>query len=380
MLSEIANWTLPSCKHAGSTESESMRILYTHRGYFPALAGAEAMTYLVAETMHRRGHTVTILCQSTDGTIQRRRRDDVDVVGVPSWEPPLLRAVVDGQPDIVHAVDAVWPNVPQASLALARDLGVPFVFTPASAISTWHDVPAILAICRSADVVCALTETERALFQQQGVAAERLLVIGQGLHLVGTPDPLAFCARHAITGPMVLYLGRKVYFKGYQLLLAASRLVWTHYPDTQFVFIGPRCDPDSAAIFRSYADRRILELGQVDEVEKHSALTACAICCLPSQAEVFPLVYVEAWACRKPVIAGPFPGVEEIVRHEQDGLIVPADPTALAHAITQLLDDPAARTAMGEAGYQRVRRQFTWEVVTDHIVGAYLQLFNSMSA
>jgi glycosyltransferase involved in cell wall biosynthesis len=354
-----------------------MRLLYLHRGYFPLLAGAETMARRVASIMQQRGHSVKIVCQSSGDGFERQELDGVEVIGTPTVDATLLCDHLNWRPDIVHAVDAVWPEYPQVALDLARGWGVPFAITPASTPSTWRDFDATLAVCREADIVFVLTQAESAQFKQHRVSADRLWVIGQGPQLVGEPDPDKFRQTYQISGPMVLFLGRKVHSKGYKLVLAAAAQVWSQYPDTHFVFIGPRWDADCLEVFASYADSRIVEIGIVDEIEKYSALVACDLVCLPSTADVFPLVYVEAWACSKPVIASFFPGIEEIVQHGRDGLIVEADPAAIAAAILQLLGDDQERYGMGAAGLARVREQFNWQVVADRVEAAYARLASS---
>lgn len=356
-----------------------MHILYLHHGYFPLLAGAEAMTYQVAERMQQRGHRVQIVCQSPDDRVTRLERGELSVIGVPTLDEPLLRGCLGETPDLVHVVDAVWPEYPVAGAALARAWNVPLAITPASTISTWQDVPTTLAACRAAEIVCVLTEAEREVFAAHEVERERLVVIGQGAQLVGRPDPVTFREAHSISGPMVLFLGRKARFKGYRLLLAATAEVWRTHPAARFVFVGPRWDDDCAAVFAEYADPRIIEIGLVSEQEKHSALAAADLVCLPSSADVFPLVFVEAWTCGKPVIATPFAGVDEIIRHEQDGLIIAPQPDALADAITRLLSDHDTAATMGASGAARVEQQFNWEIVTDRIEAAYRRFTPSHS-
>jgi glycosyltransferase involved in cell wall biosynthesis len=351
-----------------------MHVLYMHQGYFPMLAGAEWMALELADAMRERGHTVQLVCQSASGDVECRSVGSVPVLGVPAPEPRMLSDCLPWRPDIVHLVDAVQPAYPQAALALARAWSVPLAVTPASIISTWSDPPAVLRVCRAADAVFVLTQAEHEMFQHHGVARERMVVIGQGPHLRGTPDPSGFRRTHGITGPVILFLGRKVAFKGYKLLLDATARVWQQHPAAHFVFIGPRWDNDCEAIFAAYADRRIIEIGMVDEHEKHSALAACDLVCLPSIADVFPLVYVEAWACGKPVIAGPFPGAAEIVRHEQDGLIVDADPSAIAAGIMSLLSDDQKLHALGACGRARSREQFNWSVIAERTEEVYRQL------
>lgn len=81
---------------------------------------------------------------------------------------------------------------------------------------------------------------------------------------------------------------------------------------------------------------------------------------LPSRAEPFGLVILEAMALGKPVIATAAGGPLEIVEDGVTGLLTrPGDPDALAAAIADLLTDPARRRAMGSAGHARFNARFT---------------------
>jgi glycosyltransferase involved in cell wall biosynthesis len=69
---------------------------------------------------------------------------------------------------------------------------------------------------------------------------------------------------------------------------------------------------------------------------------------------------LEAWAMGKPVIATDRATLREYIRHEVDGLFVPAeDPAAMRAAIERLLDDPELRGRLGAAGRARVEQEFT---------------------
>ncbi len=355
-----------------------MHVLYLHRGYFPALAGAEMMVRRLASAMQKRGHQVLLVSQGAGDQVVEMRIEDLTVMHVPPEKLGDLATLLPPA-ELVHVFDAVWPEYPEIGRQIAEQWGVPLAMTPASTINVWHEPERTLAVCRSADVVFVLTEAERDVFHQHGVTADRLIAVGQGPQLSGSPDPLGFRQQYGVTGPLVLFLGRKVAFKGYKVLLSASKAVWQQHPDTHFVFIGPRWDADCLETFQAFRDPRIVEIDQVDEQSKYSALAACDLLCLPTTTDVFPLVFVEAWSCGKPVITGPFPGAQEVVHAGRDGLICAAEPSALAAAIVQLLDDPALRQTMGAMGRSRVEQQFNWEVIAGWTEQSYMKLLHGAS-
>jgi glycosyltransferase involved in cell wall biosynthesis len=87
---------------------------------------------------------------------------------------------------------------------------------------------------------------------------------------------------------------------------------------------------------------------------------SCDLYVTTSSKEGLPMAPLEAMAWGLAVIATDVPGHKDVVVHGTTGLLVPPDdPPALAAAIESLLDDPARRQRMGEAGRARVLRNFT---------------------
>jgi glycosyltransferase involved in cell wall biosynthesis len=87
---------------------------------------------------------------------------------------------------------------------------------------------------------------------------------------------------------------------------------------------------------------------------------------MPSIWEGFGLVLLEAMAAARPIVASRVATIPEVVLDGETGILVPSgDPAALALALTDLALDPAMAHRYGEAGRQRLRRDFS----VDKMVG-----------
>ncbi|HEV8292734.1 MAG TPA: glycosyltransferase, partial [Tepidisphaeraceae bacterium] len=118
-------------------------------------------------------------------------------------------------------------------------------------------------------------------------------------------------------------------------------------------------------------ERTAIRLGLTRRVTLHGAvplpqdaLSKIRLLILPSAAEGFGLVLIEAMAARVAVVATDVAGIRDVVKNEVTGLLVPSEqPQSLADAINRLIADPLLRNRLIEAGAADVRERFTWNVV-----------------
>jgi glycosyltransferase involved in cell wall biosynthesis len=323
------------------------------------------MVYAAAERLAERGHTVGIATVETRSTPSK----GVEILPIASDDPEQSQPLARWRPDVVHLYDLVEPEFAELGARRASQLGVPLVVTPATDASLWANRDRSMAVCRGAARVLVLSDAEAATLRAGGVAADRLEHMPTATELRGRGDPQAFRSRFGLEGPMVLFCGRMVRFKGYHQLLAATTLVWRSQPDAKFVFIGPRLDNDVSEVFDAHRDSRVTDLGVLSENDKHSALAACDLVCAPSTADVFPLVIAESWMCGKPVVVGPFPGSADIVRDGVDGVVTDGSAVSLAEAIGRLLADPALGAKMGASG--KARGCWSWDAVARRLEEVY---------
>jgi glycosyltransferase involved in cell wall biosynthesis len=274
--------------------------------------------------------------------------------------------------DLIHNVRVGREPLSLASYNVAQKKGKPFVFTPLHH-PRWVGwfYRQYLDLYRKADAVIATTESEKQTMIELGVKAERVFVHHVGAIPLLPGDGEAFRQKHQLEAvPVVLFLGQKYPYKGFEAILKATSAVWQQYPKTHFVFIGPRTE-ESQKIFAGVTDKRILELDRVDEQTKSDALAACDIFCVPSDQESFGGVYLEAWTFKKPVIGGNIPAISEVISEGEDGLLVDQEPPKIANALIALLEDQKLRQKMGEAGYQKTLTKYSWENSTKQLLNVY---------
>jgi phosphatidylinositol alpha-1,6-mannosyltransferase len=83
------------------------------------------------------------------------------------------------------------------------------------------------------------------------------------------------------------------------------------------------------------------------------------------------MVYLEAAACGRPVVAGTSGGAPETVQEGVTGHVVadPRSPEAVAAVVTGLLDDPGRARRMGAAGRAWVEQRWSWASIADTFAG-----------
>jgi phosphatidyl-myo-inositol dimannoside synthase len=154
-------------------------------------------------------------------------------------------------------------------------------------------------------------------------------------------------------------------YKGMDTLITALPRLMTRWPGLQLVLAG---EGDDRAWLEDLAEKNgvtlhVHFLSKVSYAELASCYAACDIFALPSSGEGFGLVYLEAMAFGKPVIAGAHGGAPEVVQDGVTGYLVQhGDASQLATCIETLLSDPALAHKMGERGRERVESEFRFNV------------------
>ncbi len=399
-----------------------MRVLQVTHQYRPAVGGAELAVTCLAEELARRGHRVTVLTSRSrdyltwrDELPARELLDGVDVRRFHSWPrgprtwrllntaldryrrrrarvwepliflgngplcPRLFRAVWQEAPlyDLLHINNLHYSHAALA-YAAARRRGLPVVLTPHVHLDqpATYDVGYMWTVLRGSDHVIADTPAERAFLLEAGLSPQRVTTAGVGVRLERLPVRDRRACRRELglpdNGFVLLFLGRQTEYKGLELLLGTVAALRAHLPRLCLLVVGPLTDHARALWQRYDGLPGLINLGPVPDATRLAALNACDCLALPSTGEAFGIVYLEAWAVGKPVIAARTPAAASLIDDRRDGFLVPPeDVVALAECVLRLAQNPSLGRAMGERGQQKARQRYTVSHITDIVEGVY---------
>lgn len=181
-------------------------------------------------------------------------------------------------------------------------------------------------------------------------------------------DGSAVRARHAKDGElMLLTVGRLQRRKGHDLVIRAMAELAAR-PELRYVIVGGGEEEETLRTLAracGVADR-VDFAGKIPDEELPAYYAACDVFLMPNRAdgadiEGFGIVFLEAQATERPVIAGRTGGAPEAVAEGETALLVGGDdPSELARALDELAGSPELRARFGRAGRERAAGLFTW--------------------
>jgi glycosyltransferase involved in cell wall biosynthesis len=158
-------------------------------------------------------------------------------------------------------------------------------------------------------------------------------------------------------------------YKNIDKVILALPRVLEAFPDTHYYIIG---DGPWKRELERLADEtgiapRVHFLGAVAEPLRDAVYCASDVFVLPSTGEGFGIVFLEAWNFGLPCISSNRDAASEVIRDGVDGYCVDPEPDRITEAICALLADPERRKAMGEAGRERLRTNYTHEKFRENL-------------
>ena len=377
-----------------------MRVGIFTNNYLPMRGGVTSSVETLSGELRALGHRVWIFAPRfpvpSDDRPEVFRFPSLPALTYPEfslalpWSRRLARTIEGLDLDIFHAQHPFLLG--GTARRLARRLGRPLVFTYHTHYEKYaHYVPLRrslverLAVSVSArfanrsDLVIAPSAAVRALLWRRGVTAPiEVVPTGVRLQLFCPGDQAR--ARVALglspTDPILLYVGRLDREKSVELLLDAFPLVMEALPRARLLLVGQGTEAAKlrARARATPAGERVSFVGIKPREALPDCYRAADLFCFASQTETQGLALAEAHACGLPAVAVGAPGVEEVVRDGETGLLVKPDPRALAEAAIGLLLDPARRRSMGDRAREVASQQFGAERQARLIAALYARV------
>ncbi|UXH76713.1 glycosyltransferase family 4 protein [Roseateles amylovorans] len=371
-----------------------MKILYHHR-----TASKDGQAVHIEEmigSLRALGHEVLVVAPGGESAPEEKSRmgDDVGWVQrlrarLPKWVYELLElgyslhayrrlaAAAKGfQPDVIYERYNLYLL---AGLMLKRRLGVPLLLEVNAPLADERERFGGLAlprlarwaerrVWRGADAVLPVTQVLGRMIEAQGVPAQRLVVIPNGIneaHFAAAPTPDA--AKRALGWEEALVLGFTGFVRDWHGMDRVIR--WMASPaapaNARLLLVGDgpaRAELEALARELALGERvRFTGVISRDEVPRHVA--AFDIALQPAVvAYASPLKLFEYLALAKAIVAPRQPNIEEVLDDDRNALLFdPEQPGALEALLARLAGDEALRLRLGEGAHATIARQhLTW--------------------
>lgn len=176
-------------------------------------------------------------------------------------------------------------------------------------------------------------------------------------------DPSVFSPRSQPEpngGPFeVLCVGRLTPSKGQHILVDAIARMVEQGRNVRLRVVGAGVDEASLKQHAASLGPHVIFEGAVNQDRIRSLYAAADCFCLPSFAEGIPVVLMEAMAMQIPCVTTHITGIPELIRNGVDGLLVaPSDVDGLVSSLSQLMDDPALCSRLGEEARKQVSEYY----------------------
>ena len=285
--------------------------------------------------------------------------------------PALKHAAFFDEADVVVVIMSAlfaWSRVVGETL---RGRGKTVIFVPFFHVQMdMYDWTYQKKVHDRADCTVALTGFEKRFLEGKGWDGDRIRVAGVGSDEMGPAqmESAEFRQRHGIPAgvPVVMFLGRKNFHKGAAHVVMAMETVWAAFPEARLVLVG--FSQNSKSWLAGYLSKsrhggteKAVDIDDATDAEREAALETASVMALPSVNDSFGIAYLDAWRHKVPVIGCSDTCCEDVISDGLDGLLVPfGDVAALGRALVRMLSDDAARRNMGEKGFEKWKKSFSW--------------------
>jgi len=177
---------------------------------------------------------------------------------------------------------------------------------------------------------------------------------------------------------IILFLSRINFKKGLDILAHAMGKIIRNRDDVHIVLAGPDNEGYGKKVRQWLEKEGVLPhslfTGMLLGEDKLAVLRDSDLFVLPSYSENFGIAVVEAMACGLPVVISNRVNIWREVAEAGAGVITDCDPSQVAEAILELVDDRELRMKMGKNGKRLVEQNFTWSKAAEKMIEVYTEI------
>jgi len=288
----------------------------------------------------------------------------------------MSKEIENDKPDIIHTIGL---RSFQSIIAwrVSKKLNIPLVVSDQGGLTT-HPFLAesgfffktlykiqdffIRKIINDASVISVANEYEQKIFSNLN-RKSRIKIIRNGVNLKKLVSKHNFKEKYQIDSKFILFVGRFSKSKGIETLINAFSIVKNELKDSDIRLVIMGVDFG----YQDEMEKLIKKLNLSEEIkviknpprdDVISAYGESEFLVLPSRWELSPLVPLESFAFKKPVISTNSHGIPHTVQNNKNGILVePENPLELSTAIMKLLNDSKLREKLGVSGYNFVNEE-----------------------
>ena len=284
----------------------------------------------------------------------------------------------EGNFDVIHAHD--W-LVAYAAKTLKNSYNIPIVSTihatEAGRNSGIHDETQRyindtewMLTYESSEVIVNSNYMKGELQRLFGLPYEKINVVPNGVNLSlfnGVERDYNFRRRYAMDNEkIILFMGRLVYEKGIQHLIAAMPKILSGYHDTKLVICGKggMLEELQQQVRQMGIENKVYFAGYMQGKDVQKMYKAADISVFPSTYEPFGIVALEAMLSENPVVVSDIGGLNEIVEHRVNGMkSYCGNPNSIADSILELLYDHKLCADITKRAKNKVRNEYNWSKI-----------------
>ncbi len=346
--------------------------------------GAQQLLWM-ASALQKRGHQLILGCQPGSDILERARvaglptetvrmRQDYDVPASFDVAKALKRHHIEllhAQHSTAHAIGlmaVLWAKV--RAFAVTRRVIFPIKTNVFSRLKY---------LSKRINGYVAISQAVRDELLKAGINDSRITVIPSITNAVALSRGEGMALRRelalAVARPLVTSVANYSDYKGQDVLIQAAAEVLKSFPDAQFLLVGHDTDKLQPLVDRLGIAKSVCLAGFRTDIPR--VLAATDLFVMPSLQEAAGTALREAMFSGIACIGTNVGGIPESIQDGETGLLVPpADPGALASAISRLLADPPQAGRLAERGKAWIRDHFSLETAASQMETFYEKILS----